>query len=83
MIKIAQKAALLLEYLPALRPDPIGAIAHRVNPAFESPAGLGLQRRPVSATLPKVGPSDRPGAILGLCRHQPHLLPLAGDAYLS
>ena len=47
MEEVAQKAGLLAEDFPALQLDPFGPVAHRMNPAVQSPAGLPRDRKSV------------------------------------
>src|SRR5882724_12658037 len=78
MIEIAQKGGLVPEHLPALNPDPLGPIAHRMNQTIQTPPGLPRTVSPPPPGLghtPKGGPVAGRRTVLGLRCHQSQLLP--------
>ena len=79
MKEIAQKGGLLPEHLPALNPDPLGPIAHRMNQTIEAPPSLPCTVSPPPPGLghtPEGGPVEGRRTVLGSRGHQSHLLPL-------
>ena len=78
MEEVAQKGALVAENLPCLTTYPIGAIAHNVNAAVQSPSrrfGAVAPAPPGLFNRAEGGGVDRCGAAFGLAGDQSHFLP--------
>src|ERR1044071_447547 len=81
VIEVAQKASLLPEDLTALQPNPLRPVPNGVNVAIQSPTRLPCavsQATSCGFDRCEGGSIHRPGAVMGLGRHQLDLLPLSG-----
>ena len=77
---VAPAGGLRGKHFPALQTNPLGPVSHGVDLAVQSPAGFPGAMPPTSPGLNHTAEGDsrlRPGALLGLRRHQPPLFPRA------